>query len=268
MVSWSPGREKLPAPGLSWFLAGRGSWSRGRHFASAARSSPLFCARNKSVGRSSIASQAAIATGEVGEPSSPKVTCIGQVRICSEKTSEVPPKEMRPCGQCFRRDLLCSFFPSAKKSKGGERRSLWRRWVSGGRSCRYQRQEQESPRGPPLEFVVIREAEEAATPLPPSPPKNALLLMRCRSAPHNGVSSLATVARGTVSLLPEHEPLASRTVEKGLGEARKKKETKGNWSERPAATDEEEEEGRGSESQRSLVLTRSQSEPARRRRAA
>lgn len=281
MVSLSPGREKLPALGFARFLAGRGSRNRGRHVGSA-RSSPLFCPRNKSVGRSSVATQTAMAaaTGEVGEPSSPKVTCIGQVRIHSKKSSKAPPKEMRPCGQCFLRALLCSLFPAARKSKGSEKRPFWSRWIGSGRSCRYQRQEPESPRRPPLEFIVIREDEEdrkvlvaeAVTPPPPVAPKNALLLMRCRSAPHNRASSLSAVARGAVSLPPEPEPPTSEALEKGQLEernSRKKNKTKGTWRELVASElEEDEEEGMGWESHRPLVLARSRSDPARRRRPA
>lgn len=171
---------------------------------------------------------------------------------------------------------------AAKKSTGGERRSFWSRWVGSGRSCRYQRQEPESPRRPPLEFIVIREDEEdgkvlaaeAVTPPPPPvAPKNALLLMRCRSAPHNWSSSLSAVARGAVSLLPEPEPPTSEASEKGQLEVRnrrkKKNKTKGNWRELVASEQEEdEEEGMGWESHRPLVLARSRSDPARRWRAA
>ncbi|XP_064985787.1 uncharacterized protein LOC135625236 isoform X2 [Musa acuminata AAA Group] len=304
MVSSSPGREKLPAPGLARILTGSGSRSRGRH---AGRSSPMFSSRSKSVGRSSEAAQAALtAAGQEGEPSSPKVTCIGQVRIRNKKPArpETPrPKDPKPPCQCFHKALLCSLFPARKKPKGGGGRSLWRRWVPlGGRSGGYQRREPDSPRAPPLEFIVIKtdegdeeaeaeEHEEATRVFVPSaPPKNALLLMRCRSAPHNSATSLATSARCAVSSLPEHQlpppPASARgdEAESGHTELRKKKKNKSNerWRDLAAAAaelsevdeeeeevEEEEEAATGSESQRPLVLTRSRSEPAwRRRRAA
>lgn len=279
MVPSSPGREKLPVPGLARILAGIGSRSRGRP---AARSVPMFSSRNKSVGRSSsVATQVAVAAaavGEEGEPCSPKVTCIGQVRIRNKKSASQSrtrqPKDMAPC-QCFHKALLCSLLPARKKPKGGgDGRSLWRRWASlGGRSGRYQRREPDSPKAPPLEFIIIKadgedeeeeHEEDARLFAAARPPKNALLLMRCRSAPHNSESSLATTARYAASPLPEPKP----------GEVRKQKKKK-KTNERlssPAAAelaedeDEEEEEGTGSESQRPLVLTRSRSEPGRRRR--
>ncbi|WOL08483.1 hypothetical protein Cni_G17236 [Canna indica] len=297
VVTSSPCHEKLPATALARILAGSGSRSRGRP--GAVRSSPLFSSRSKSVGRSAAATQAAMAAAaaEEGEPTSPKVTCIGQVRIRNKKSSPAPakvpqPKETRPC-QCFHKALLRSLFPARKKAKGGSGcggRSLWRRWAAplGGRSGGYQRREPDSPRGPPLEFIVINGEEEeeetrvfAAAP----PPKDALLLMRCRSAPHNRASSLATTARCAVSPLPEQEPSATAARderEKWRGELRKKKQKKMNkpkgnerWSPLEAAAEElseedeeEEEEETGSESQRPLVLTRCRSEPATRRRAA
>ncbi|URE15589.1 hypothetical protein MUK42_11826 [Musa troglodytarum] len=271
MVPSSPGREKLPVPGLARILAGIGSRSRGRP---AARSVNMFSSRNKSVGRSS---SAAAAVGEEGEPCSPKVTCIGQVRIRNKKSASQPrtrqPKDMAPC-QCFHKALLFSLLPSRKKPKGGGGgRSLWRRWASlRGRSGRYQRREPDSPKAPPLEFIVIKadgedeeeeHEEDARLFAAARPPKNALLLMRCRSAPHNIESSLATTARYAASPLAEPKP----------GEVRKQKKKK-KTNERlnsPAAAEsaedeDEEEEGTGSESQRPLVLTRSRSEPGRRRR--
>ncbi|RRT73492.1 hypothetical protein B296_00019477 [Ensete ventricosum] len=305
-VSSSPGREKLPAPGLARILAGSGSRSRGRH---AARSSPMFGSRSKSVGRSSVAAQAALGAaaataGEEGEPSSPKVTCIGQVRIRNKKPAqpETPrAKDPKPPCQCFHKALLCSLFPARKKPKGSGGRSLWRSWVPlGGRSGGYQPREPDLPRAPPLEFIVIKTDEEAEAEeheeatrvfVAAAPPKNALLLMRCRSAPHNSVSSLATTARCAVSSLPEHQlprpPASARgdeaeSVHTGLRKKKKNNKSNERWRDLAAAAaelsevdeeeeedEEQEEEATGSESQRPLVLTRSRSEPAwRRRRAA
>ncbi|RRT64629.1 hypothetical protein B296_00024890 [Ensete ventricosum] len=291
MVPSSPGREKLPVPGLARILAGIGSRSRGRP---AARSVPMFSSRNKSVGRSSsVATQVAVAAaavGEEGEPCSPKVTCIGQVRIRNKKSASRPstrqPKDMAPC-QCFHKALFCSLLPARKKPKGGGGcRSLWPRWASlRGRSGRYQRREPDSPKAPPLEFIVINadgedeeeeHKEDARLFAAARPPKNALLLMRCRSAPHNSESSLATTARYAVSPIPVPKPGEVRKQKK-----KKKKKTNERLSSPAAAAelaedeDEEEEEeeeeeegGTGSESQRPLVLTRSRSEPVRRRRSA
>ncbi|KAG1371588.1 hypothetical protein COCNU_16G006820 [Cocos nucifera] len=147
MVGSSPGRaEKLPALGLVRLLGGGGR-SRGR--SGVARSSPMFVTRSRSVGRPAEAEARA---GEEGEPSSPKVTCIGQVRIRNKnkkkrdtktsKSRERLPTAAERC-PCVQRSLFCCVFVGRKKVSGGQPwRSLWwrQRWSSlrSGKSWRYQ----------------------------------------------------------------------------------------------------------------------------------
>ncbi|CAL9210062.1 unnamed protein product [Musa hybrid cultivar] len=286
IVSSSPGREKLPAPPGLLSRKASGSRSRGRS-ASAARSSPMFVSRSGSLGRSS---SAAATAAEEGEPSSPKVTCIGQVRIRSKRSAKPKtPKckkarsksSLMPC-RCFHGALLCSLFavrkrPTGGKSGGGGRRSLWRGWArirTGGSWAYKQRNPEPVRRPPPTEFVgdgkatpdreEVEDVEETAAPEQEEtrvfvPPKNALLLMRCRSAPHNRASSLAT-ARFAGPPLPAPEPPAAEQQEEAT-EASGRGEEQHQQEEGDA---EDDVEARGSESQRPLVLPRSKSEPARR----
>ncbi|KAG6511920.1 uncharacterized protein LOC121976208 [Zingiber officinale] len=294
-VSSSPGREKLPpTPGLARLLYGKtvGSRSRGRSVSgAAARSSPMFVSRSRSRGRAAGTGAAA----EEGEPSSPKVTCIGQVRIRNKKRATpgkqrnaTSPKKRRrgsclvSC-HCFHKAFLCVVFKTPPGGGGGLRRWLWRRrWggVRSGRSGRYQERKKPDPvKSPPLpEFVTCatkesdqedsgEEKEERAaaaceeepraslsSETASSPPKNALLLMRCRSAPHNRASSLAT-ARFAL-------PPAEEFVQQPAAGEEPAQEAE---AEAEAEEDHQvEDEAKGSESQRPLVLPRSKSEPARR----
>ncbi|XP_042405081.1 uncharacterized protein LOC121995399 [Zingiber officinale] len=116
-VSPSPGRGKV------------GNGGRRRHG---------HAFRSNSVGRSSAAAQSAMAAEVAeeagGEPSSPKVTCIGQVRVQHKN----PPREKRPAAPWRRRfrngAALLGFFAAWKKptwlggiqgSKEGEKRPKW-----------------------------------------------------------------------------------------------------------------------------------------------
>ncbi|KAJ8477807.1 hypothetical protein OPV22_021534 [Ensete ventricosum] len=312
-VSSSPGREKLPpAPGLARLLYGKavGSRSRGRSASAStvARSSPMFASRSRSRGRSSSA--AAAAAKEGGEPSSPKVTCIGEVRIRnkrSAKPNKPQPKKTRsksslmPC-RCLHKSLLCGLFPVRKRPTGrGGRRSLWPRWsrVRSGGSGGYQQQKSDPVKPlPQPEFITSvrvsdreedgddkdEDDEEAARhgektkvfePLATAtPPKTALLLMRCRSAPHNRSSSLATSQITVSPLLSPDSPAAPPLEEVSGGKAgdeellqQQEQRTSSSGGALIHEEDEEEEQGdeaKGSESRRPLVLPRSKSEPAMR----
>ncbi|CAL9194084.1 unnamed protein product [Musa hybrid cultivar] len=307
MVSSSPGREKLPSPlGFARLLSckvGGGSRTRARLASSAAaRSSPLFVSRSRSVGRSTSAATAA-ASGE-GEPSSPTVTCIGQVRMrnkCSGK-KKPRPKKVRSKSfliprRCLEKLLLCGLFGARRRPKGGGsgeggRRSLWWRWagVRSGGSSGYRQQKPDPfwPPPQPPEFVGAGKApdveedidynnedrKEAAqeddtrVSVPSAialPPKNALLLMRCRSAPHNRASSLS-VARFEVSSLPD--PALPDDVRQGKTQQQQRQEERRSSGGEELVQEAEavpgtEEDG-GSESRRPLVLSRSNSVPARR----
>ncbi|KAH0464820.1 hypothetical protein IEQ34_004923 [Dendrobium chrysotoxum] len=215
MVSSSPGRaEKLPTPGFSHILRGK-SGSRSRGQTSLCRSSPLFPSRNLSHGRAAAPS---IDAGNDGEPSSPKVTCIGQVRIRKKNKasfrydskrnrtqSEQKKRGEREMRCCFiKKSLLLSVFRS--------RQSIWRKWsvklrFKGNAGYRRGKERVEPAEAVPLPLndlgeIVFHKSErgdeEDAEEYDESetrvfvPPKNALILMRCRSAPHNRSSSLAT----------------------------------------------------------------------------
>ncbi|CAL9119101.1 unnamed protein product [Musa acuminata var. zebrina] len=307
-VSSSPGREKLPPPpGLARLLYGKavGSRSRGRSASTVARSSPMFASRSRSRSRSSSA--AAAAAKEGGEPSSPKVTCIGQVRIRnkrSAKPNKPQPKKTRsksslmPC-RCLHKSLLCGLFPVRKRPTGrggggrgsGGRRSLWPRWsrVRSGESGGYQQQKPDPVKPSPQPELITgvrvskreedgddkdEDDEEAARhgektkvfePLATAtPPKNALLLMRCRSAPHNRSSSLATSQITVSPLLSPDSPAASPLEEVSGGKARdqellQQQEQRTSSSGEALVHEEEEEEeeeqgdeAKGSESRRPL----------------
>ncbi|KAG6437361.1 hypothetical protein SASPL_102276 [Salvia splendens] len=153
----SPSRaEKFPPP-LMWLMRSNvGSRSRSR-----ARSSPMFYLRGR---------RSAVETSQ--EPSSPKVTCIGQVHA---RRSSKAAKKRRRWWLCFRKNpldgMLCkcgsifgwnynkkadSFraFPDCKTENLGDRRER--------------------------DYTVEKERKQ--------PPKNALMLTRCRSAPYRSSS--------------------------------------------------------------------------------
>lgn len=210
-----------------------GSKSGGR-----SRASPMFLRKvQKSSGSS-------VGAGEsTQEPSSPKVTCIGQVRVGRSKKprSRRPGRELdaegpSSCTGCawFSHSLLCNC-PTGnrwKRSKSNSRGDLWLLsstcpWrdcpslfqVAGRRRRRAnirEAQDSQSSKAetelrsrnnrvsielregdhPELRSKVEDEGAEAgastcvASSSPRSPPKNALLLTRCRSAPYRS-SSLA-----------------------------------------------------------------------------
>ncbi|RRT34770.1 hypothetical protein B296_00032715 [Ensete ventricosum] len=305
MVFSSPGREKLPSTlGFARLLsckAGGGSRTRaGLASSGTARSSPLFVSRSRSVGRSTSAATAA-ASGEE-EPSSPTVTCIGQVKMrnkCSAKKKVRSKSFVIPC-RCLDKLLLCGLFGGRRRPKGGGsgeggRRSVWWRWagVRSGGSSGYQQQKPDRfwpPPQPPV-FVgagevpdreeeidyknkdqkEVAQEDDARVSVPSAiatPPKNALLLMRCRSAPHNRPSSLSN-ARFEVSSLPD--PVLPEDVRQGKAQQQQRREERRSSGgeelvqEAEAVTGTEEDEDGGSEeSRRPLVLSRSNSVPARR----
>ncbi|KAG6434032.1 hypothetical protein SASPL_105653 [Salvia splendens] len=152
----SPSRaEKFPPP-LMWFMRSNvGSRSRSR-----SRSSPMFYLRGR---------RSAVETSQ--EPSSPKVTCIGQVRARRSKAA----KKRRRWWLCFRKNpldsMLCkcgSIFGWNYNKKADSFRAFPDREIEnlGDRRERNHR--------------VEKERKQA--------PKNALMLTRCRSAPYRSSS--------------------------------------------------------------------------------
>ncbi|KAL3586033.1 hypothetical protein D5086_012900 [Populus alba] len=185
----SPGRtEKYYPPPLMRFLRTNvGSRSRGR-----SRSSPMFV-RKKNI---------AI---ETQEPSSPKVTCMGQVRVRRSKQANTRPgkPKKRRC-KWIQKTLLCHHHFNRRRLKLKSFRPSWPKWVHFFRvgierenkiveDCSSSKVE------PKIgvrseDFELEREEEEMEPKVYVStentPPRNALLLTRCRSAPYRS-SSLA-----------------------------------------------------------------------------
>ncbi|XP_058740328.1 uncharacterized protein LOC131612579 [Vicia villosa] len=183
----SPARtDKFPPP-LMRFLRTNAS-SRSRR----SKSSPMFALRKKNNNT----------TIETQEPSSPKVTCMGQVRAkrSSKSKSKSKSKQKQPSPTPTHRSWI-------KKPSTCRCRPVWPKWTAF-----FRRKKSTKPK-PPDEFVSIsisnshikkemvsfdnynqnqnRNASASTSTSNSSPPKNALLLTRCRSAPYRS-SSLAS----------------------------------------------------------------------------
>ncbi|KAJ4970372.1 hypothetical protein NE237_003471 [Protea cynaroides] len=196
----SPGRADTFPPPLTRFLRiSMGSQSRGR-----SRSSPMF-----------IRKKNAAAAVETQEPSSPKVTCIGQVRVRRSKQTGAKANRTSTAAangrlRWIRKALLCN--SSVGNPKPRSSRPIWRRWFlfpqmgyrrkgdfatdsALGESKREETDEYSDRR---YEDEEEEEEEEAKVFVSSSPPKNALLLMRSRSEPYRA-SSLANRFWGSPS---------------------------------------------------------------------
>ncbi|XXG74828.1 hypothetical protein AAC387_Pa07g3446 [Persea americana] len=262
-ISSSPNRsEKFqpPPPPLTRFLRTNASnRSRGRSL-----SSPMF---------SSVVLRKKKSDIETQEPTSPKVTCIGQVRVRrSSKPKPNPNPNPNPnptkapltC-KWLQRFLFCSPFSRKPKKPYNP---FWHRWFKGyhhrkvpqvlEHSSRRHfnfnfnfnptREEPEEAKAKQASIAVVEEEEKEEessvfAPPPSSPPKNALLLMRCRSAPHRSGNRLGTVS---LSLSP---------AAGGAKEAEREEQEE---------DDDEEKMAQLGASSRPLILTRCKSEPASR----
>ncbi|XP_072997707.1 uncharacterized protein [Typha latifolia] len=203
------------------------------------------------------------AKAEEGEPSSPKVTCIGQVRIKKSNKDKNPRSKAKPVMRChcLRNPLLCGAF-HVRKSKYRP----WRRWgfsFGSGGNLERKSPEKKADCVNSKQEVAIREVgsdhqeirvqkDEETKNFAPSgttpPPRNALMLMRSRSAPHNReASSLATRIPISPASKESEEEEEEGKSSKDIGELE----------------EEEEEEEMRCSSSRPLVLTRCKSEPAR-----
>ncbi|XP_010253568.1 PREDICTED: uncharacterized protein LOC104594793 [Nelumbo nucifera] len=211
----SPGRaDKFPPPLTRFGRNNGGNRSRGR-----ARASPMFVRKkNDAV--------------ETQEPSSPKVTCMGQVRVRRSKQAAAKAGFTKaatsPKCSCLwiREALFCN--RSAKKPKPRASGSVWRRWllfIQLGYRKKVEVVENPARREPEPEYTEEEsdseeEDEEAKVFLSSSPPKNALLLMRCRSDPYRS-SSLASRFWGSPSAAEnaeektEHGLRGSASAEEG-----------------------------------------------------
>ncbi|GMI71260.1 hypothetical protein like AT5G03110 [Hibiscus trionum] len=170
----SPCRPDKYPPQLMRFLRSRSaSRSRGR-----SRSSPMFVKRKN----------AAI---ETQEPSSPKVTCMGQVRVKLPKQTALKsappgaPTRRNGRGKWIAGALFCNNFAGKVKVKPlVTPQEKWGRFFFG--SCRKPNAREDSSKIHGNE----EEAKVFASSSCSSPPKNALILTRSRSAPYRS-SSLA-----------------------------------------------------------------------------
>lgn len=222
----SPGRaEKYPPPLMRFLRSNVGSRSRGR-----SRSSPMFVLRKKT---------AAI---ETQEPTSPKVTCMGQVRVKRSSKQQQPGKRAgaptkRRCKWMDNNDKN-GCFCRRLKGKGLKPRSLktvWCKWVVFLRGSfprksktREDSLQKDSKFGDKSESFVQEneheheeeEGHQAAKIFvsPAStPPKNAFLLTRCRSAPYRS-SSLASRFWGEEEEEEETERAEAKTAKESGGE--------------------------------------------------
>ncbi|XP_050383046.1 uncharacterized protein LOC126799834 [Argentina anserina] len=309
----SPGRsDKFPPPLMRFLRTNAGSKSRGR-----LRSSPMFVRKKNAT------------AVETQEPSSPKVTCMGQVRVrrASSAASSRPGRGRRAGASTRKRcgwihnAVFCSDFPGKIKPKSC--RHLWRRWVPFFQAgfCSRAQIEDDPPKietriGEEVRGFSSDEEEEereeqeferkakvfALAASSSSPPKNALLLTRCRSAPYRS-SSLACRFWGSPNRA-EEETGEEEQEQSKTGEEEEEEQSIGNReNERPqsgrestsdqesrieqknedrieffkglensirermakSASIEDSKEGEfGSESARPLILTRCKSEPASR----
>ncbi|KAG4130486.1 hypothetical protein ERO13_D09G147000v2 [Gossypium hirsutum] len=254
--------EKYPPQLMRFLRSNVGSRSRGR-----SRSSPMFVRRKHT-------------PIETQEPSSPKVTCMGQVRVRRSKQTAPPGAPICRSSRCkwITNALFCHNFPGKVKAKPFVKPS-WEKWgtffLMG--SCRKpQTREDSSKYGNKMEGS--EEEEEAkifASSSCSSPPKNALILTRCRSAPYRS-SSLAFRFWG--SPLANHETNEEAEVAKRGFEDEEEKESicrNSETEEKPGLCSKIEEK-EIEETERSqepkteqqgnvgpVVLTRCKSEPAR-----
>ncbi|KAK7396551.1 hypothetical protein VNO78_17634 [Psophocarpus tetragonolobus] len=188
----SPGRtDKFPPPLMRFLKSNGGSRSR------RSRSSPMFVRKKNTT------------TIDTQEPSSPKVTCMGQVRVKraskqpnTKSKRDIPPTRCccwipkpNPCS-CSCRPLW-PFFPRKPTNLNQDSHS----------NCHQQ-----------SDSAFEHQVNNVHNPFDSNsntPPRNALLLTRCRSAPYRS-SSLASRFWGSPAKDPETEfpnaPPASQLV--------------------------------------------------------
>ncbi|KAL0728701.1 hypothetical protein Bca4012_024794 [Brassica carinata] len=272
----SPGQvEKYPPPFMGFLKSNSNGGSRSRS-KGRSRASPLFVRRNKSA-----------AAAVTQEPSSPKVTCMGQVRVKRSK-----PKIQRPESRENPTRKRCEWIRNGSFRNGlaGKIKSLsfWPKWKLFTFPCSRQKpkSEKEKEKDSPVsqlnrpvtessvEVVELNEEEEVeenfkipkliVSPAASStPPINALLLTRSRSAPYSS-SSLAyrfweeNNEREAESRRGREQNVGSESTNSKIGTE------KMNGAKEPEANIEENEVGR---TELGFVgrpeLTRSKSAPAR-----
>lgn len=281
----SPGRTENP-PLLMRFLRTK---SRSRSRSRSRR--PIFFRRKN-----------AAATTETQEPTSPKVTCMGQVRINRSKkpkprTNRVvggatsQPRRRRRCGW-VKNAFSCH--PFTGKIKPTCFSPVWRKWKSFSNVSFSRKSEKRSSssRSEPIfgrstvepeeteetrkdENEEEDEEEEASSckSFTATPPRNAFLLTRCRSAPYRS-PSLANSFFEDQELssetkedpfrrrtFPEHVLVSGESTTSVVTETRERSEDDSRRE--SAASEEPKRSVLGSPRTQCVILTRCNSEPAR-----
>ncbi|XP_075489689.1 uncharacterized protein LOC142528525 [Primulina tabacum] len=261
----SPSRtDKFPPPLLKFLRSNAGSRSRGR-----SRTSPIFYTRSRKID--------AALNGNIQEPSSPKVTCIGQVRVRRSAVSKVE----KPGGAAARRHT-CWW---VKKALFGEKnftlsccrkrsfRRIFCKWGLFFRSgyCKkvdatedsfraYSDQKTEN-----YEYfgAGVQEFKRDFLESPSSPPKNALFLTRCRSAPYRSSSLGGRFWRSPLSENTDENEPENEAKSEELTEPRYENSPESVKESENSANIEQESEEIAIHSLHPLLLTRCKSEPAR-----
>ncbi|MCD7462812.1 hypothetical protein HAX54_049395 [Datura stramonium] len=314
----SPGRtEKFPPPLMRFLRSNVGSRSRGR-----TRASPMFMRNNNNNKKNNVS----IETTQ--EPSSPKVTCIGQVRVRrpskstgnrrTRRSSSIRKQQKHQKQQERQKGPCCCNF-RVKLQRPKSLISVVRKWVGcfrfgycGGRrrrvetvdsSSRVESTQRVQSRVSTTSSDSIENAAATATVKTEpfvtdnedgfmssnsnTPPKNALILTRCRSAPYRS-SSLAGRFWGsplnhssseTENQIPQinvqqnpvlENPISSPKDDengdlvsrKSHGSEQEEEETQSSINGGSSSREEEQKNG-GGDHVHPLLLTRCKSEPAR-----
>ncbi|XP_058099841.1 uncharacterized protein LOC131244215, partial [Magnolia sinica] len=277
IISSSPNRiDKYPTaphshPLSRFSRSNGGNRSRGR-----SRSSPMF---------SSLLRRKNVSSIETQEPSSPKVTCIGQVRVKRSNTSSTPKSSSATTTTTSKNPthsicrwlqtaLFCSRFPRKtnkhprrSSSPPARRRRFTFLMMGYNRKHHHHKQALEEDREskPGHEPAAdesdsdsdSEEDEESKVFVSSIPPKNALLLMRCRSEPRRA-SALADRVWGSPS---------SSIVDNDAGEKENLRTCEDTIQGEEEEEDNEEDEEKLAQlgvSSRPLILPRCKSEPATR----
>ena len=235
----SPGRtDKFPPPLMRFLRTNAGSKSR------RSRSSPMFLRKKTTTN---------IQTQPTQEPSSPKVTCMGQVRVkrSSNTKRDAPPTRCR-----------CRWVPKPKPCRYPPFCLTWpflRRKPNHHSRPKHQEESESASREKPnVDKNNVSFASNSNT-----PPKNALLLTRCRSAPYRS-SSLAcrfwsSPVKDQETDFPNTEPASEEPqTDPGFLETKSEQEKV-----EELLSDENGVETVSAIPSRPTVLTRCKSEPAR-----
>ncbi|KAF8101832.1 hypothetical protein N665_0201s0145 [Sinapis alba] len=199
----SPGRTENPPLLMRFLRTNAGSRSRHRSRSRSRSKRPIFFRRKNAT--------------ETQEPSSPKVTCMGQVRINRSKkpkpgTNRVAGGHLHGGATESRRRRRCgwvknafSCHPFSGKLKPTCFSPAWRKWKSFTNVSFSRKSEKRSAssRSEPIFFSrstvepeEVRKKErkqeedeaDSDKSFPATPPRNAFLLTRCRSAPYRSPS--------------------------------------------------------------------------------